>query len=99
MKYDDTYSMIGAIINQGFETQFEKERKKKKNAGNIFENCWPFWLVRVNGSIAEIIKKRSVHVWRTVGTEHKKNRHRSGFVERKSHKMQKCGLQIFSVIL
>ena len=49
--------------------------------------------------IAEIIKKRSVHVWRTVGREHKKNQHSSGFVERKSHKMQKCGLQIFSVIL
>lgn len=99
MKYDDTYSMIGAIINQGFETQFEKERKKKKSAGNIFENCWPFWHIRVKDSIAEIIKKRSVHVWRTVGREHKKNQHSSGFVERKSHKMQKCGLQIFSVIL
>ena len=97
MKYDDTYSMIGAIINQGFETQFEKERKK--SAGNIFENCWPFWHIRVKDSIAEIIKKRSVHVWRTVGREHKKNQHSSGFVERKSHKMQKCGLQIFSVIL
>ena len=35
MKYDDTYSMIGAIINQGFETQFEKERKKKE-APEIF---------------------------------------------------------------
>lgn len=99
MKYDDTYSMIGAIINQGFETQFEKERKKKEKRRKYFRKLLAFLACRVNGSIAEIIKKRSVHVWRTVGTEHKKNRHRSGFVERKSHKMQKCGLQIFSVIL
>ncbi len=47
--------------------------------------------------MAEIIKKRSAHLWRTVGTEDKKNRHRSGFVERKSHKMWNCGLQIRSV--
>ena len=29
MKYNDTYSMIGAMINQGFEVDFNKEREKK----------------------------------------------------------------------
>ena len=30
MKYNDTYSMIGAMINQGFEVEFKKEREKKE---------------------------------------------------------------------
>ena len=84
MKYDDTYSMIGAIINQGFETQFEKERKKKEKRRKYFRKLLAF--------LAHQGKRFN---WR----EHKKNQHSSGFVERKSHKMQKCGLQIFSVIL
>ena len=28
MKNNDTYSMIGAMINQGFEVEFQKEREK-----------------------------------------------------------------------
>ena len=42
MKYDDTYSMIGAIINQGFETQFEKERKKKEKRRTYFRKLLAF---------------------------------------------------------
>ena len=42
MKYDDTYSMIGAIINQGFETQFEKERKKKEKRRKYFRKLLAF---------------------------------------------------------
>ena len=30
MKYNDTYSMIGAMINLGFEVEFKKEREKKE---------------------------------------------------------------------
>lgn len=32
MKYNDTYSMIGAMINLGFEVEFKKEREKKKTS-------------------------------------------------------------------
>lgn len=38
MKYNDTYSMIGAMINQGFEVEFKKEREKKKNAADFYGN-------------------------------------------------------------
>ena len=37
MKYDDTYSMIGAMLNQGFETEFKKERKKKEKRRRFFQ--------------------------------------------------------------
>ena len=37
MKYNDTYSMIGAMINQGFEVEFKKEREKKENAADFTE--------------------------------------------------------------
>ena len=30
MKYNDTYSMIGAMLNLGFEVEFKKEREKKE---------------------------------------------------------------------
>lgn len=36
MKYNDTYSMIGAMINQGFEVEFKKEREK--NAADFYGN-------------------------------------------------------------
>lgn len=58
MKYNDAYSMMGAMINQAFADQHEKKAQARENA--VFQ---------------------------------------SHIVERKSHKMQKCGLQIFSVIL
>ena len=37
MKYNDTYSMIGAMLNQGFETEFKKERKKKEKRRRFFQ--------------------------------------------------------------
>ena len=73
MKYDDTYSMIGAMLNQGFETEFKKQREKKEKRRRFF--------------------RKLIAVFSTT------NRHKSYSVERKSHKMQKCGLQIFSLIL
>ena len=36
MKYNDTYSMIGAMLNQGFETEFKKERDKKEKRRRFF---------------------------------------------------------------
>ena len=36
MKYNDTYSMIGAMLNQGFETEFKKEREKKEKRRRFF---------------------------------------------------------------
>ena len=36
MKYNDTYSMIGAMINLGFEVEFKKEREKKEKRTQIF---------------------------------------------------------------
>ena len=36
MKYNDTYSMIGAMINLGFEVEFKKEREKKRKTPQIF---------------------------------------------------------------
>ena len=39
MKYNDTYSMIGAMINQGFEVEFKKETgEKRKNAADFYGN-------------------------------------------------------------
>ena len=73
MKYDDTYSMIGAMLNQGFETEFKKEREKKEKRRRFF--------------------RKLIDVFAAT------NRHKSHSVERKCHKIQKCGLQIFSLIL
>ena len=37
MKYNDTYSMIGAMINLGVEVEFKKDREKK-NVADFYGN-------------------------------------------------------------
>ena len=36
MKYNDTYSMIGAMLNLGFEVEFKKEQEKKEKRRRFF---------------------------------------------------------------
>lgn len=38
MKYNDTYSMIGAMLNLGFEVEFKKNGRKKKNVADFYGN-------------------------------------------------------------
>ena len=55
MKYNDTYSMIGAMVNQGFEIEFKKEREKKEKRRRFFRK-WIAMMSRLKkgpGNISE----------------------------------------------